>query len=300
MPLQPGDLPNAPLLDRAEGFRTACPACEDSRTDHSFSKADFSIWQCRKCGSMFVADPPDSGRLAAIYGSNVYYDLPTESIERIKHENARRLRLIARHGNYRTLLDVGCAKGLLLDAAKAMGFDTYGTELSRRNVELCLEHGHKVIQGYAQDMTDVPEGKFDVITCLDVIEHVDRPIDMLLTLTGMLADHGLLVVSTPNYSGTVARLLGERDPFLIPPEHLNFFTRKGMHLLFFRSHLSIQRFVTFGRLTREEQGRVVGKYFPARLRFLEPAIQSMLPIALEGLNLVRSGLEQEYYLSRRD
>lgn len=279
--------------------RYACPACEDNRVKHSFHKAEFDIWRCAKCGSIFVHNVPDAETLLDIYAAHAYYDLPQESVERIRQENQRRLRSLTKFGAHRTILDIGCAQGLLLDEAQAMGFQTYGTELSATNVEICLQHGHKVIKGYVQDITDISDGNFDVITCLDVIEHVEYPVEFLSMLVKMLSKSGILVVSTPNYSGIVAKYLKQRDPYMIPPEHLNFFTLEGMNFIFDTCGLKTEKRVTFGRLTREERERAVSKYFPILPRPLGAIIKSMLPIIFHGLNFTRVGLEQEFYLSRK-
>ncbi|HEY2980215.1 MAG TPA: class I SAM-dependent methyltransferase [Anaerolineales bacterium] len=266
---------------------------------HTFHKGEFDIWRCARCGSMFVHNVPGAAALSEIYAAHTYYELPDESVERIRQENQRRLRSLPGPAARRTILDVGCAQGLLLDGAQAMGFQTYGTELSAANVSICVQHGHKVIKGYVQDITDVPEGGFDVIACLDVIEHVDDPLEFLSRLIRLLSDSGILVVSTPNYSGIVAKLLGRRDPYMIPPEHLNFFTRQGMIFMFRKCSLKIEKRVTFGRLTSQERQRAILKFFPAWLKPLSAIINSLLPIIFHGLNFARLGLEQEFYLSRR-
>jgi SAM-dependent methyltransferase len=279
--------------------RHACPACEAKKVTPAFRHDAFDIWRCASCGSMFVHNVPDEKALDAIYGANAYYDLPDESLERIRQENQRRLKSLMDFGAHRTILDVGCAKGLLLDDAQAMGYQTYGTELSQSNVDVCVQHGHKVIRGYVRDIAAISEGGFDVITCLDVIEHVEYPVEFLAELTALLSKSGILVISTPNYSGIIAKLLKHRDPFIIPPEHLNFFTLQGMKFLFDKRGLKIEKRVTFGRLTNEERQRATSKYFPISLRPLSAVIKASLPIVFHGLNYARLGLEQEFYLSRK-
>ena len=54
------------------------------------------------------------------------------------------------------------------------------------------------------------------------------PSEFLTGISTLLNSKAILILSTPNYSGLVAKLLGKRDPFLTPPEHLNFFTYKGL------------------------------------------------------------------------
>ncbi len=67
-----------------------------------------------------------------------------------------------------SLLDVSCGRGELLTAARKMGFDAMGTEAVP---ELCGDGVHNAV------ITALPfkDQSFDVVTCIDVIEHVLEP-----------------------------------------------------------------------------------------------------------------------------
>lgn len=250
---------------------------------------------------MFVRTVPDSRELAEIYSSNDYYVLPRGSINRIKIEAKRRLGILTKYISKGSYFDIGCAKGWQLDEARTYGFDTSGIDLSCENVRFCREKDHKVMHGYLEDFVDnVHNECFEAISCLDVIEHVEDPIRFLSTATSILSKDGVMVVSTPNYSGVVARMLGHRDPYMIPPEHLNFFTGRGMRNLFKQVGLKQLRSITFGTLTRSERGRVISKYFPRFLTHFEPAINPLIPLGVRLLNILRMGMEQEFYLVRGD
>jgi len=279
------------------GSRTVCPACDSGDVQPDFQKSEFDIWKCSHCGSLFVNNTPEPNVLNSIYRTETYYELSSESVTRIIQENRRRLKLLKRYGAKGNILDIGCARGLLLNDALAMGFNTYGTELSENNVRICLQNNHKVVKGYIDDIIDVPADNFDVITCLDVIEHVELPIEFMSKITRLLAPEGILVISTPNYSGLVAKLLKHKDPYIIPPEHLNFFTWAGMEKIFHQSGLVVRKSATFGRLTSEEKERSISKYFPKYLSPLGSIIKFILPGFFQGLNLLKIGIEQEFYLS---
>ena len=114
----------------------------------------------------------------------------------------------------------------------------------------------------------------------------------------MLGQNGLMVVSTPNYSGILARLLGSRDPYMTPPEHLNFFTYKGMQSIFDGAKLMQRKRTCFGTLTKNQIGRVVEKYLPRPIHPLKPVIIPLIPIGMRALNFASLGIEQEFYLSK--
>jgi SAM-dependent methyltransferase len=75
------------------------------------------------------------------------------------------------------------------------------------------------------------EGPFNAIVMSQVLEHALDPIDWLRQAHRRLAPQGVLAVGVPNFGG-VYRMLGSRDPFIIPPIHLNFFTPRSITLAF--------------------------------------------------------------------
>lgn len=106
------------------------------------------------------------------------------------------------------LLDVGAASGILLEQAKAMGFEGEGVEPSRSLAKRAQEAGLKVHLGIFPHAE--VKGPFDVITLVDVIEHVPTPIPLLRDIAAHLKPDGVGVVTTPDVSSLVAKLLGRR------------------------------------------------------------------------------------------
>jgi len=281
--------------------RNSCPACFTDSVSHCFIKDGHDIWRCKECGTMFVHDVPDAEEIAKIYASDTYYEIPTDSVNRIQEESQRRLKTLKSYKSTGSFFDIGCARGLLLDEARLVGFDTYGIELSHENVKICANNNHHVIHGYLEDyLSNAPADGFDVITCLDVIEHVEDPISFLLAATSMLKDDGIMVVTTPNYSGVVAKILKDRDPYMTPPEHLNYFTFQGMYSLFQKSNLIVKKELTFGYLVDSELDQVISKYAPVFLSPVEPIIKPLIPFGMRVLNTIKAGIEQEFYLSRKN
>jgi len=108
----------------------------------------------------------------------------------------------------KTALDVGCGAGLLAEPLARLGAKVTGIDASPEVIAVAQEHA--AWQGLSIDYRagDVQalEGQFDLITCMEVIEHVADPAAFVRALAQRLAPNGLLIISTPNATGW-ARLL---------------------------------------------------------------------------------------------
>lgn len=136
------------------------------------------------------------------------------------------------------LLDVGCAHGWFLEAARKE-YDSLGIEPDRKIAETLISRGLPVRVGFFPEALRAEES-FDIIVFNDVIEHIpdiDKTIDSCVQ---HLRDGGLLVLNLPSTDGFFYRLskllasLGVTGPFLrlwqfgFPSPHLHYFNRENL------------------------------------------------------------------------
>ena len=103
----------------------------------------------------------------------------------------------------RTALDVGCGAGLLAEPLARLGARVTGLDASADLVAVAQEHARASdlnIDYRAGELAEL-QGQFDLITCMEVIEHVADPAAFVGALGKRLASDGLLVLSTPNATG---------------------------------------------------------------------------------------------------
>jgi 2-polyprenyl-6-hydroxyphenyl methylase/3-demethylubiquinone-9 3-methyltransferase len=103
----------------------------------------------------------------------------------------------------KTALDVGCGAGLLCEPLARLGAKVTGIDASPDVIAVAREHAAAMsldIDYRAGDVQQL-EGQFDLITSLEVIEHVAEPASFMKALAKRLAPGGLLILSTPNATG---------------------------------------------------------------------------------------------------
>ena len=100
----------------------------------------------------------------------------------------------------KTALDVGCGAGLLTEPLARLGAKVTGVDAAPELVAAAREHAAAMgleIDYRSGDVQEL-EGQFDLVTAMEVIEHVADPAAFVGALAKRLAPGGLLILSTPN------------------------------------------------------------------------------------------------------
>lgn len=127
----------------------------------------------------------------------------------------------------KTWLDIGAGAGLLVSLARARGIDADGVEPSRALVEAGGRlYGIQLHQGVFPH-PDIQNRRFDIISLVDVIEHVADPVGLLRACREALAPGGIVVVVTPDVSSLAARVLGPRW-WHFRLAHVGYFNRRTL------------------------------------------------------------------------
>ncbi|QYU69574.1 bifunctional 2-polyprenyl-6-hydroxyphenol methylase/3-demethylubiquinol 3-O-methyltransferase UbiG [Leptolyngbya sp. 15MV] len=98
-------------------------------------------------------------------------------------------------------LDVGCGAGLLCEPLARLGADVTGVDAAPENVAAAAAHAEGAgldLRYIAGEVGELDIGQFDLVTSLEVIEHVADKRAFLAALADRLAPGGLLILSTPN------------------------------------------------------------------------------------------------------
>lgn len=135
----------------------------------------------------------------------------------------------------KTALDVGCGAGLLCEPLARLGAQVTGVDAAPENALAAAAHAEGAgldIRYIAGEIGDQNIGQFDLVTCLEVIEHVADKAAFIAQLQARLKPGGLMVLSTPNRTaasrillvqgaeaiGAVPRGTHHWDDFITPDE----------------------------------------------------------------------------------
>jgi len=188
-------------------------------TDTQYGK-HWQLWQCQNCEVVFSYPMPDEDCLAQLYREmkDEEYDYEEEGRKRNFSKIIDRIEQLNK-GKGR-LLDIGAASGLLLEIANGRGWDAEGIEISfdlyQKGVRKNLKIYNKNIENYESD------NKYDVITAIDVIEHLSNPQIMIEKSWNLLKEGGIICLVTPNISSLAAKIFGRYWWHYRPP-HLYYF-----------------------------------------------------------------------------
>ena len=249
------------------------------------------ILRCSSCGLSYLpAAWRRSGRSTYESGADPEY-LESESDRRL---NARRLlEMLPSRGR---LLDVGCAYGLLLRAARELGFDPHGLEPSHEMAAVArASTGFPIDVGFLEDVA--PMGPpYDVIVMADVFEHLEDPLAGLARARDLLARGGRILLLTPDVGSLAARLAGPGWWGLLD-DHNFYFDRRTLRSALARTGFEVEILRSFGR--RLPLGVWASKLRPYGARWSTLGESAVRLVGLSRTSLTVNFGDQMVCLARR-
>ncbi len=223
-----------------------CPICgnEDFKqllncVDYFLTKETFNLVSCKNCEFVFVNPRPSQNELSR------YYDTP----EYISHSGTRRgfvnylylkirnitlkkkFNLVNKVSSGKSILDIGCASGELLNYFKQKNWTTLGIEpdekarnFSRTNFNLQVEPENH--------LNNISDKSFDAISMWHVLEHVSELKKRMEQITRIIKDDGTIIIALPNHLSYDAEFYKSYWAAYDVPRHLYHFSQKNIEQLF--------------------------------------------------------------------
>lgn len=203
----------------------------------TFSKTSRDFFACDGCGLHFIYPLPSLEEIAALYDRDYYdswgLDSGTVSTERMKQATFHdKLDVVEKFvPDKGRILDIGCATGFFLDAARQREWDPYGVELSSYSSELArqLIGSDRILTGQLAD-AEFADNSFDAVFMTDVIEHVHDVRPFIAEVSRITRAGGIVAITTPDPESLSCRLMGRHWPHF-KLEHLLYFSARSLSLL---------------------------------------------------------------------
>jgi 2-polyprenyl-3-methyl-5-hydroxy-6-metoxy-1,4-benzoquinol methylase len=198
-----------------------CPLCRGRELDDRLTLDGIRIASCKACNFMFSRETMQAVEIDQFYIDG-YHDQRHMDGQRVNATiNINVLRRFCPDLSGRSLLDIGCGYGFLLDRARECA-SVAGVELSQAQRDYSTRTLQLKTYDKLEDLT--ADDRFDVITLFEVIEHIPEPREFILHVCDRLKPGGSLIIGTDNFSADVVTVLGRQFPKWIPHEHVSFFT----------------------------------------------------------------------------
>ena len=138
------------------------------------------------------------------------------------------------------IIDLGAATGFFVELAGQSNFHAFGIEPSKFAAEFGISLGRNVKHGNVETFSKVV--KYDVVTILDVLEHVPNPYDFLNHAREFMKPDSLMIINVPDIGSLFARVSRSRWHAFVVPEHLYFFNRRSISTLLSKLDLRVIEF----------------------------------------------------------
>ncbi len=225
----------------------ACPVCGNPHVTYWRTYKSILLNKCRRCHTVFKDDlTPEHYQEGLEQG---YYDERLHDQKDLCHKKAV-LDWLKTYVKCGKLLDIGCSIGHLLQFARD-DFDVYGIDSSLKAIEYCksiIPEGSFHCGLFEQ--VDLEENCFDLITVIEVIEHIVQPNSFVRKIFGKLKTGGILFIATGNIKSLQAIL-----------------KRKSWHY-FTKDHIVYYDIKTLSYLLEKNNFEILEKNAPVRFKYL--------------------------------
>lgn len=204
--------------------------------DYSVSKEIFELHHNPEYDLLITFPKPSVEKLPSYYESDDYIshtDGKRSLFEKMYHliKNIalkNKVKLINVQSKKGKLLDIGAGTGDFLVVAKNDGWHTIGIEPSAKAKTIALNKG----VNFVDNLSDLEDHSFDVITMWHVLEHVPNLDEYLSELKRLLKPSGTILIAVPNFKSFDAEYYGKFWAAYDVPRHIWHFSKIAIGKLF--------------------------------------------------------------------
>jgi len=220
----------------------SCPICGSKVNKVIAEKSSYKLMQCQFCKHGFIDPMPTETQIKNEYlsrNAEDYFTFLDKTAREYGYETSRYIiSHLKRFSCKSKLLDFGCGSGILIRNAIKEGYNAYGVDIGLWSNIAAEKYNLKIFVGDIQNSSFKKES-FDIITMIDVLEHLNDPVKKTNECVTLLKKGGILVAQVPNISSIHAKLLAGRWGLFDPPSHIHYFSKKSLKLLFRKNNIEL-------------------------------------------------------------
>ena len=279
----------------------ACPVCKSLPRRWAVKKyvnATYTIDRCSECGYAFVNPRPSMNDLKAHYSHFGHgASLNTPSLESViaaeaddPNSTIDAMRMIEnigylmqdRHKMSWRLLDVGSGYGFFSKEAVTAKFRVVAIDLAEnaRNISSSIS-GIDPIPATFEDL-ELDHASMSVILMSQVLEHALDVEAWVAKAWQLLEPDGILAIALPNFGSLQCIILRENEPYICPPDHLNFFTPRALTELLIINGFVVEKVQHISRVPKSTIQRRVP-------RIAAPLVLAIVNTTLRIVDFMRFG-----------
>jgi 2-polyprenyl-3-methyl-5-hydroxy-6-metoxy-1,4-benzoquinol methylase len=211
--------------------------------DYSVSKEIFDLHHNPEFDMLITFPKPSLEKLPSYYESDDYIshtDGKRSLFEKMYHFIKNRalknkLKLINSESEKGKILDIGAGTGDFLMVAKNDGWQITGIEPSDKPKNIAQKKG----VFFANDLAELEDNSFDVITMWHVLEHVPDVELQIKELKRLIKPKGTIIIAVPNFKSYDANYYGKFWAAFDVPRHLWHFSKTAIEKLFSNQNLKL-------------------------------------------------------------
>lgn len=221
-----------------------CPLCRAREGRFAFVKDGYDIYRCAACAFLFVRPFPSEDQIRRFYNDN--YRAASSSWYPKAGSRARRAFVksfkFLRYVRGRTVLDIGCGGGFMVRALQRLGAEASGLDINEGGIAYARAH-FPMCRFYCESLAAFRARGiiFDFVFSTDLLEHLPGVDEFMLTLETITRPGSRVYIATPDsgHPSVPQDLSAWID--VQPPEHLQWFDRRNIELIFARSGFALER-----------------------------------------------------------
>ncbi len=196
------------------------PNAQDFVTHKGKNSPGLELFQCKHCGLVQLACKPVNYYKEVIRATSVSKEMRALRL-------AQFIRFFKKYKCKKTI-EIGSGTGDYLEILTEVNKNSFGLEVSKKNLLACKKAGLKVFEGYLdREDKKIPNAPYDSFIMMNFLEHFPHPLTALKAICNNLSNNAFGLVEVPNFEETI-----KENNFLdFVPDHLLYFTKDTLSLI---------------------------------------------------------------------